>query len=349
MSKSFPHFSSAKVLFNLQALRAFAALNVVLFHILGTANSYGFPTHHLHFLVGWGANGVDLFFVLSGFVMVYLLHKQSAKPISAGHFLLDRFTRIAPLYYFLSVVLFCSVLAFPSVFRSIANISSIDLIASLLFLSQALGFGGPLLFDGWTLEYEMLFYFILACSLVLPFPRARIILTPLVLLLLIIFAGLGTISLEFVFGMGIAYLFFFFKERPPFALVIFLVGIVWFCASLWLTPSTPLLNHRVIQFGLPSALIVYGLLGLSQMQPNSLTHLGDASYSIYLIQVFTIPAFYKLCSSKVMTSLIALIPNPALSFDLLILLCLGFTALCGLLLHHTIERPLIQLARRCYD
>lgn len=337
-----------KILFNLQALRAFAALNVVLFHALGTSISYGFPVYSLHFLSDWSASGVDLFFVLSGFVMIYLMNKKSSKSITAWHFFLDRFTRIAPLYYFLSIVFFCSVLAFPDSFRSITNVSIIDLISSLLFLNQLLGFGDPLLFDGWTLEYEILFYLILACSLLLPFCRVRLFFTPALLFFLIFFTGLGTISIEFLFGMGIAYFFFFFKERPPFALLIFIIGLVWFFSFLWITPQYSILTHRVIQFGCPSALIVYGLVGLPQMRQNSLTRLGDASYGIYLIQVFTIPIFYKFCSSKEMISLIELMPNQELSNFALITLCLCLTALSGIFMHHFIELPLIGLARRCY-
>jgi peptidoglycan/LPS O-acetylase OafA/YrhL len=56
---------------NLQILRAFAAINVVLFHIIGTSVSYGQGVVQFSFLEGWGANGVDIFFVISGFVMVY--------------------------------------------------------------------------------------------------------------------------------------------------------------------------------------------------------------------------------------------------------------------------------------
>ena len=148
--------------------------------------------------------------------------------------------------------------------------------------------------------------------------------------------------------MGVAYLFFFFKESAPFALLVFMIGLAWFFSSLWITPQYAILTHRVIQFGCPSALIVYGLLGLPQMRQNFLTYLGDASYGIYLIQIFTIPAFYKLCSSKEMLSLIELIPNRGLSNFTLITLCLCLTALSGIFVHQFIERPLIRLARSCY-
>ncbi|MDB2405246.1 acyltransferase family protein [bacterium] len=59
------------MLLNLQILRAFAALSVVLFHTIGTSSSYGFDTRWISYLEGWGASGVDVFFVISGFVMLY--------------------------------------------------------------------------------------------------------------------------------------------------------------------------------------------------------------------------------------------------------------------------------------
>jgi peptidoglycan/LPS O-acetylase OafA/YrhL len=68
---------------NLQILRAFAAINVVIFHIIGTAIDYGFEADKLSLFRGWGANGVDVFFVLSGFVMLHSqLQKKGRRGIS---------------------------------------------------------------------------------------------------------------------------------------------------------------------------------------------------------------------------------------------------------------------------
>ena len=63
---------------NLQFLRAFASINVVYFHTLLGSESYGKSTNILQILGGWGANGVDIFFVISGFVMIYS-HIQNPK------------------------------------------------------------------------------------------------------------------------------------------------------------------------------------------------------------------------------------------------------------------------------
>jgi surface polysaccharide O-acyltransferase-like enzyme len=70
------------MLYNLQILRAFAALNVVYFHIIKSAESYRQPVVLFSFLDGWGANGVDVFFVISGFVMVYTQSVREKKALT---------------------------------------------------------------------------------------------------------------------------------------------------------------------------------------------------------------------------------------------------------------------------
>ena len=74
------------MLLNLQLLRAFAALNVVLFHTIGTC-FLRYETDFISYLEGWGANGVDIFFVISGFVMLYtqIDNKRTVKVYSVRY------------------------------------------------------------------------------------------------------------------------------------------------------------------------------------------------------------------------------------------------------------------------
>ena len=78
---------------NIQALRAFAAINVVFLHVIKTASNYEQNTDFLSFLTDWGANGVDIFFVISGFVM---LHTQMLRRRNIGAFLKSRIIRNCP-------------------------------------------------------------------------------------------------------------------------------------------------------------------------------------------------------------------------------------------------------------
>jgi peptidoglycan/LPS O-acetylase OafA/YrhL len=88
--------TDSEKLLNIQALRGVAAFLVVVLHTLGTAADYGFSTRVFSPLRGWGFGGVDLFFVISGFVMV---HVQRVKAYTPGRFLLNRVVRICPLYW----------------------------------------------------------------------------------------------------------------------------------------------------------------------------------------------------------------------------------------------------------
>lgn len=122
-----------KKLNNLQSLRSFAALNVVLYHIIGTFSKYGFNVDYLNVFEGWGDNGVDIFFVLSGFIMVYI---QKDKSISGVNFFIDRLTRVAPLYWLLTISLLAITLLCPSIFRSdISDFQELSL-SSILFISH---------------------------------------------------------------------------------------------------------------------------------------------------------------------------------------------------------------------
>ena len=120
------------MLLNLQLLRAFAALNVVLFHTIGTAVSYGYETDFISYLEGWGANGVDIFFVISGFVMLYtqIDNKRTVKD-----FLILRAIRIIPIYWLLTLTVTAIYIAAPFLFRELI-ISTELVLASLGFMSM---------------------------------------------------------------------------------------------------------------------------------------------------------------------------------------------------------------------
>ena len=316
-----------KKLNNLQALRAFAALNVVLFHLIGTSASYGFGVDHLKIFEGWGFNGVDIFFVLSGFIMVYI---QKDKTISPATFFIDRLTRIAPLYWLLTGTVLALTFIFPSIFRSDVSNIQIHSLASIFFMSQPLLEKMPVLYDGWTLEYEMLFYLSIAIGL---FFRKKILTYPFVMLVisfLIIFNLIQTVAFEFLLGIFLGNLYLNIDNNKKIQLASLVIGLTWFFSTLivfrW---DGEIYTQRIIMYGLPSFLIIYGLLGIKQIHSGILTKLGDASYSIYLIQVFTIPAFYKIIK------VIKLFDG--VSHDFLAIICLISTAIGGYVLYELVE------------
>ena len=302
---------------NIQALRGFAAVNVVLYHIVGNSAENGHPTNYVVTLGG----SVDLFFVISGFIMVYIQFVRQREP---GQFLLDRVVRIAPTYWLLNIALGIALFAAPGLFGEM-RFSVNWLINSLLFISQPLGHNQPILYVGWTIEYEMLFYVVFAASLFLKSLLASIAATSLALGLLVLGLGAEIILLEFIAGMTIGWFYLQLNPGKNLSWAALLCG----SALLFSTSTMDGEMSRIIVYGIPSALIVFGALNIVQMNSNFLTKLGDSSFSIYLIQVFTIPAFYRSLN---------LLGITGISGDLAAILCLVFSVLTGILLHEVFEK-----------
>ena len=125
-------------IYSIQYLRAIAALMVAANHAI----TYPFD-------VETGEQGVDIFFVISGFIMVYIMEKNQR---SWSRFLKARFFRIAPLYYL------CTIFAVIIGYIEIPNLlHSIQTVTFIKFYKTS-----PPLAVGWTLEYEFIFY--LLCS-----------------------------------------------------------------------------------------------------------------------------------------------------------------------------------------
>jgi hypothetical protein len=306
---------------NIQALRAFAALNVVFFHIIIASNSYNQGVGFFSFLTGWGANGVDIFFVISGFIMVYIQDKKSRTALS---FLYNRIVRIAPIYWLLTILVVSIYFVLPSVFRELKP-SLGHFLSSVTFTSQALGYGLPTLYVGWTLEYEMFFYVLFSLGLIFK-SKAKSFLAPVLILFVVASLGLTQLmALEFVLGMICAKIYL--SERyNHLGLPSFIIGTIILLISIFYKIDV----DRFFVYGIPSFFIVFGLINMKQIKNKLLIYLGNASYSIYLIQVFTIPAFYKF-SSKFL---------PSLQTDLVAVLSLIFTTIVGCVLYSLVEKKL---------
>lgn len=322
------------MILNLQILRAFAALNVVLFHTIITAENYGFDTNLIANLEGWGANGVDLFFVISGFVMLYT---QLENKRSVRGFLISRVIRIVPIYWILTITVIVLDLVFPLAF--INKVVTTDwALASFGFVSAIwLGFGtSPIVYVGWTLELEMVFYLVFGASLW--FRSWAIALTvAVVTLLATAFATSLFIISEFIAGLLIALLFKRFEIRTLGKTSLIVGGILLLISIN--SEIRALIDSRPILWGIPSALIVYGAVVTTQVNSSIGKLLGDASYSIYLIQVLSIPVFYKSLSSADLN----------VNSDITAVICLLATAVAGTIFYLTIEKPITRfLKRRVY-
>ena len=287
---------------NIQALRALAVLVVALGHLQPLAGQ----VHPLLAWVSLGRGGVDLFFVISGFIMVYTTERETP---SAWQFALRRLIRIIPLYWLVTIGVFVLALLAPGLLGA-SRPDPVWLIKSLMFIPFDKGDGtvNPLIPVGWTLNYEMFFYACFAAALLIP----RRIISYVVAAVVI--ASLGAIGFSATFTGVLAN----FYTRP--ILVEFSAGI----ALGLLTSRLPVLaGKRLAQFGIAAflgfvvALAATGfaptealrvafagsvstcIVGLAIMLERGgwavrnplLLLIGNASYAIYLTHLFVTQAF----------------------------------------------------------
>ena len=320
-------------IFNLQLLRAFAALNVVFFHVIGTSDAYGFSVDRFEFLTGWGQNGVDIFFVISGFIMVYV---QNIKNRTPRAFIIDRVVRLVPVYWLFTSLLVVSFIVMPSAAFNSSPPGISELVASLLFVHQPLYGSFPLLYVGWSLEYEMLFYLIFAICIIFGRGIHRCLLIFALLFISQFFFGVGSIIYEFFMGVLIGYFHQHFSVSKTLGALVLIVGAIGLAVPLFSSPSEAIEN-RFILYGLPSSLIVFGAIYTKQLGNSLLILLGDSSYSIYLAQVFTVPLFYKALSFASISGI---------NTDLLALLCVVSTGLVGVVSYLLFEKPVSVYFRK---
>jgi peptidoglycan/LPS O-acetylase OafA/YrhL len=319
---------------NIQLLRAIAASLVVMQHSFQRAESYGLPAHHLLPLEGFGLSGVDIFFVISGFIMGY---SNQRTPKSPKEFILHRIVRIVPLYWAWMVIIAGLLFAVPGAFRTL-QFDFEHIVYSTVFLSQAVLNEPPFIDLGWTLEFELLFYVFFALTLFLQSPlRQRFMLGTAMLTFALVFVQ--PIVLEFLLGYA-GFLLLPLVRRRAVAAAVALAGVAAFCVThLFLSEI-----DRLFKWGVPAFLLVLGLAAGRGRYKRVSSYLGDASYSIYLVQVASIPLFYKIAS-------IVLGANSDIEIwlmhlgDLLILGSIVFALIAGVMLHEIVEKPLTRMTR----
>ena len=316
------------VLTNLQGLRALAALGVVVFH-------FGLmPATAIHFEVG--ASGVDIFFVLSGFIIAH----SSAR--SSRHFLTHRLIRVLPAYWIATLI------------AALFTLQSMDLAGASDWLVQSLFYlphpasRPPLIFVTWTLVYELAFYLLYWVALRFGTRTAPAACLAFLLTLALVHPqgvpGPWPLLLEFAMGIGI----YLGVERYRVAelvpgwsgLLLSAVGLVL------LTVLPPMSGYspddyqslvRVLCWGVPAAMIVFGLViaehGGLAIRSKLVLLLGAASYAIYLLHPVTVGQLIQLPSIA-----------PPFSWALC-LLAAGVTVALSVAFHLFHEVPLLRRLR----
>lgn len=323
----------------IQYLRAVAAMMVVWHHGAGQVPGVGQV-----FTAQFGTSGVDLFFVISGFIMVMT---TSGRAITPQEFFVRRLIRVAPIYWILTTLLVVLALAAPSLFRTTV-LTWDSVLQSLLFIPHLspshAGRVWPVLVPGWTLNYEMFFYAIFAVSLAFS-SRLAVVGGTLVTLVLVGFV-LGpfdnpiaqtythAILLEFAAGALICHLWM--NGRLRLGLVSSVVAIV-VGAALLVQRRTEFLEGNFTTLA-GAVLVVMGSLHERFMGWHSrlLLTLGDASYSIYLTHIFTLGALRGPWIKVVPLS------NTLVSATAFMVVALVASALVGWLAFRCIEKPLLD-------
>lgn len=330
---------------SLQVLRAIAALMVVVFHL-------GAPLQRLGLEAPWpqsGAAGVDIFFVLSGFLMLVTTYGRDGY---TGSFYHKRLVRIVPLYWIVTTASLALLLLAPQVVKS-GKAEAWHVIASYLFLPArhpVLGTLEPLVVPGWTLNYEMFFYLLWGIALLLPQARRVVGVGAAIAALAVLGIAVpsdnpffafytSSIMLEFVFGLGLG--LWYLKGAPiprGWGFVLIACGFVSLLAQGEVPPET-----RMLRWGVPAATVVAGALVLERARPVPrvaiLALLGDASYSLYLVHGMVLSAM-----GQVFVRLAPILP---FSGPMLYIACgltaVGAAIVISVIVHLTVERPLLRV------
>jgi exopolysaccharide production protein ExoZ len=322
---------------SIQALRGIAAIMVAIFH----AGMRADPTMG-SFAVGKA--GVDIFFVISGFVIWTVTSRRPSSPLV---FLKHRFVRLVPMYWIMTLAIAAGAVLVPSAFPNMHIVPS-DLVLSMLFvphLSPVTGTLEPLLGQGWTLNLEVFFYLIFAPVLLLPL-RARFgaiaaALAALTLLGAIVVTEsvpptwlLNPLLMEFLGGLCIARLAAgVWRPAVPWCWAAVVIG---FAGLLMSSPAEGDDLARVLQYGVSAFLIVGGAVGLESAGrlriPKWAQLLGAASYSIYLTHTFVI-------------SIVAKIWPAALPDWGFLALATVLAVLTGIVVYALVENPMLAVMR----
>ncbi len=290
-----------------QVLRAIAALAVVMTHAQHDAQSVASKLN-IPFVASsvfpWGA-GVDIFFVISGFIMVVSSSEFFEQPEGQSRFLKRRLIRIVPLYWATTTIFLILMTAAPSALNSSAP-SLNAVLASYLFVpwENASGLIQPVYTLGWTLNYEMFFYAIFCSALCLSRMKAIIAVSSVMAVLVLINRIISfplplsfwsdPIILEFVFGMWLG-LLRTRCDRLPISICLLLGGVGLFlfhCDFQQPTAFLPAVS-RALAWGIPAVALVACAAFLEARQDRgvfsrSLQLVGDASYALYLIHPFAV-------------------------------------------------------------
>lgn len=332
----------------IEAGRGIASLIVVLFHatVIISLPKY-FGTLPLGGIFSFGYAGVDFFFVLSGFIILFIHHSDIGKPETLRTYGIKRILRIYPLYWVISTL---AVLALTQSSDSV-QLNFDHILKSYFLLPQENIY--PIVIGAWTLVHEVFFY--LMFGILLFSFRLGLLLMGVWFIGILVTAGVGIKwgylfgfvfnlhNIEFFLGMLIAFLCLS-DRRMPYPILSVVCGVTLFCGTgmvdvygNWRHSSAFLMSYAI-----SSALIIYSLVSgeLSGrfVVPKWSQFLGACSYSLYLTHFLVLSFIMKL----------ALLRDVRVWMPLWMGWCVSVTFAigAGLFFHYYVEQNLTRALRR---
>lgn len=331
---------------SLQYLRAAASTMVVLLHASAALRQAGYDVDRI---LDVGNAGVDIFFVISGVVMVWIIAPMERGDLRG--FTRSRVLRIVPLWWLATLAAY-PLLADDAV-RTLGNLAR-----ALVFLPMSGGERFNSIYAaGWTLSYEVAFYILVGMSLLLPASRRLPAVTAVIVVASLVGLGIDSpglasfftdsIILEFAAGLAVGWAALEVRRRglrpsPTVLIVVHLAGwLVLFTAG---SVARNDMDMRILRWGVPAAVIVatavlFEMSGRRVPRWRVLEHLGDASYATYLSHLFTVRILGELWARAGLTDSV-----PA---GILYALAVVASVVVGSIVHVVVDRPLrAALARR---
>lgn len=337
---------SSSHLDGVQLLRGVAALLVVVGHALSEAEQMllnGYPRWNFP----WGI-GVDIFFVISGFIMVYTSRNLFSRRDSVIEFIKRRAIRIIPLYYIFTALMVLAIFIKPDQLNS-ASFSLERLLASLAFIpvEDSRGTFRPILGLGWTLNYEMFFYAIFSGLIWLP--RKHAVTALLAALGLIVLTvnywpvsvpaltfWSDSIILEFGIGAILGWAYSMQDSERPWLGASVAIVMVAYYFLVW-KHDTP---DRVSTFGVLAALTLYLAVWhwpySEERRLNIFRVIGDSSYSLYLSHPFSL-AVVKMVYAK------SFLAGSGTSYVIVATLV---ATVVSVIIYKFVEQPLVRVGKK---
>lgn len=358
---------------SLQIIRALAMLLVLFAHIDIFSNAVLKSPYIFGLFRLWGGAGVDLFFVLSGFIITFIHKKDIGKKAKSVSYLIKRFTRIYPTYWVVNLIIIPIHFLMPQFGAGDETHFHKILTSIFLFPDNT----APIVHAGWTLSNEVYFYLMFGLLITLGFkkfiPLMLIIIIGTFVQSLIFLQGyvkgnevfpnplikliFSYYNIEFLLGCISAYLVTKYKiHYRKFLLILGITIFIFIGFYEWIKGDVE--SFRVYLYGIPSFFIITGLssieinnpkalLSLAQKKllqiPNKylitlLVFLGDASFSIYVTHQLLISSIGRTLLTLGFTNIFGMI--------ITLIVITIFTLIMGCIFHLLVEKPLWNYSKK---